>query len=118
MTKAVKTDEVKTRPGVTIRARVVNDMIAEHTEEFHARMAAAYSDAGLTYVRPLSADERKARKERKEFEKARAEYEALVAKFPGLADRSAPAVAMPVDDEVDDDPASPVLGIDPALSRS
>lgn len=111
--KVVKPGAVKR----SIRAQVVNEMIADHADEFHNRMADAYHEKGFVYERPLTAEEKKAKKERAEFEKARAEFDALVEKFPGLADRAHPAVAVDVtdDDVVDVGPAD--FGIDPALSR-
>lgn len=111
---------------LTIRAQVVQALIDAHPDEFHERMALAYKAGGFEYERPMTAEEKKAAKERAAFEKAKAEFEALVAKYPGLADRARPAVPveavgeddvpLPMDDEGDLD--NPILGIDPALSRS
>jgi hypothetical protein len=116
------TAKVKNANGPTkrsIRAMVVNEMIEAHVEEFHDRMAAKYEEFGFTYQRPITPEERKAAKERAAFEKAKAEFEALIAEYPGLADRARPAVAVDFGDDDDDVDAAPVdLGIDPALARA
>lgn len=119
------TTKKKNSGGVkrSIRAQVMAEICAAHAEEYHARMAHAYTEAGLTYIRPLTAEEKAAIKERKEFEAAKEQFDALVAKFPGL--RPVAMAAAAVDDEgpepfddAEDAMLAASLGIDSELSKA
>jgi hypothetical protein len=100
----------------SIRAEALNKLAEEHPDDFHSLMVIGYAENGLEYVRPLTAAEKKAAKERAEFEAAKEQFEALVEKFPGLKGRAVAAVA--VEDDAAEDVAANVRVIDPALSRA
>lgn len=100
----------------SIRAEVLNKLAKEHEDDFDRLMSQAYADHGMTWVRPVTAEEKQAAKERAEFEAAKEQVDALIERFPGLKGRVAPVVA--VDDAVEADAAQNVRVIDPAFSRA
>lgn len=89
MTEARKTTVKKAKPQgralgglkVTLRSYAVEALIEQHPDDFHAWMELFYSEAGLTYERPMS-----------ELEKAQATVTALVEKYPSLAGLVAPVL--------------------------
>ena len=72
-------------PATTeIYTEATTELREAHKDEFQAILERRYAEAGLTYVRRLTAEERKAVVEAEKREKARAKLEELYAKYPEL----------------------------------
>ena len=90
------TGKKATAPGKrALRWKALRVLSERHADEFHELIGKEYAEVGLTYERPLTAEDR-----------AAAQVEELLAKYPSLRGRVAPAVAVstnPLLDGGDDD---------------
>lgn len=74
----------KQRTSNRLYTEATTELREAHKDEFQAILERRYAEAGLTYVRRLTAEERKAVVEAEKRAKAKAKLEALYEQFPEL----------------------------------